>query len=411
MKFQPGKILILVVSIAFSVIIGELFLAIFLPQKTYRSAYKQAINCFEKSETTIFTLKPNCRMNLKVIDSDKDIITKLNSQGYRGSEFKLEKKPGVKRILVEGDSFILGWGVEDDSVISQVLQDKLKGDFEVINAGYAGGMGPDGYYLHIKNEGIKLQPDLVVFSIYVYNDFTDIADNDWIGVGSYGEPKKVYSNKLFVDKNGFLIPKNLPVIYKLPVLKNSHFAVLTYNLYKKISENTKWIYERVKFSIFKPDIPSGEARDSNLLGNYYSACVFGDYCHRRAIHLFEDVLSLIKASRDLVDSQYNDEKSHFAVMIIPADFQIKSKLSEKYKSDTGIPLSAASIADPNPQRRLREMLSYENIKYLDLLPIFRKQKEDLYFPTDGHWNAAGHKLAADALYNWIENNYADFSSN
>ena len=167
MKFQPGKILLLAVSLVFFLLVAEMATGKFRPQKTFSAAYNQAIKCFNKSDITIFALKPNCQMNLRVLDKDADVITRTNSLGYRGENFEIEKNEGEKRILVVGDSFILGWGVSDSEVLTQVLEEKLKDQYKIINAGYAGGMGPDGYYLHLKNYGMKLKPDLVIFLLFV----------------------------------------------------------------------------------------------------------------------------------------------------------------------------------------------------------------------------------------------------
>jgi hypothetical protein len=46
-------------------------------------------------------------------------------------------------------------------------------------------------------------------------------------------------------------------------------------------------------------------------------------------------------------------------------------------------------------------LSENGIIVLDNLPIFREhsmQGEQLTFKNDGHWNSAGHKLAAEMIY-------------
>ena len=65
---------------------------------------------------------------------------------------------------------------------------------------------------------------MTVFGVFVYNDFTDMGDDEWIGAGKYGEPKKVVSRKINVS-DGRLLPVDLPAIYKLPILKNSNLAV------------------------------------------------------------------------------------------------------------------------------------------------------------------------------------------
>ena len=47
------------------------------------------------------------------------------------------------------------------------------------------------------------------------------------------------------------------------------------------------------------------------------------------------------------------------------------------------------------------------IRYLDLTPRFMERAlkgEQLYFRIDGHWNAAGHRLAARTVYDYLVNN-------
>lgn len=42
----------------------------------------------------------------------------------------------------------------------------------------------------------------------------------------------------------------------------------------------------------------------------------------------------------------------------------------------------------------------KNIVYLDLLPIFKNEIENnnnVYFPSDGHWNQYGHEIVAKHL--------------
>lgn len=392
MKFQPGQFLVVTISILLFLFIAEMVLSRFYPQQTYSASYAHTVDCFKNSDYLIFEVKPNCKFKFRVFDKKEVIETQVNSEGLRDDEVEFTKKSGEKRIILIGDSFILGWSVADSDVSANILEQKLGKPWNVINAGYAGAMGPDGYFLYLKNKGIKLKPDLVTFSVYVYNDFEDINDNEWIGFGKYGEPEKLVSKKLYVDKNGVLLPRKMPLIYKLPGIKNSHLAVL-------VNKSLIRIIRRINRMI------NGEDRKENLL----SKCIFADKCTRETFSLYNDLLAVIKASRDLVDSNFKDGKIHFLVMIIPADFQINSNLKEKYKEDKGVPVNTTEIEKPNPQKRLKEMLIAEKITYLDLLPPFRNAKENLYYPTDGHWNAEGHKLAAEELYNWINKNYGNIS--
>ena len=46
---------------------------------------------------------------------------------------------------------------------------------------------------------------------------------------------------------------------------------------------------------------------------------------------------------------------------------------------------------------LSAVLGDMGVRYLDLFALFRSRPEELYFPTDSHWNGKGAALAADAI--------------
>ena len=151
-------------------------------------------------------------------------------------------------------------------------------------------------------------------------------------------------------------------------------------------------------------MPTGDAKDSSLPGVYMSMCIFKNNCHRKTLHLYTDLLSTILASKSLLQSESYDDKPHFVVLLIPAEFQIYPDTLYKYKSDDGIPPNSAAIENPNPQRRIKEMLDREKIPYIDLLPVFRKSKDRFYFVKDGHWNRKGHEVVAEEIVKWIKEN-------
>lgn len=397
------KVFFFLMSVLITLYIGEFLVSRFIPQKTYSAAYQKGYNCFAKSNVTVFTLKPNCTIPFSDYDTGEEKTAHINSFGYRGREFDSLKKPGEKRILLEGDSFILGFGVGDEDVVSKRLEILLP-NTTVINAGYAGGFGPDGYFLHLKNSGITLQPDITVFSVFVFNDLSDLADNEWIGVGPIGEPEMVVSKTTLVDDSGFLLPASLPLIYKIPIVRESNLGILASNGISNFSSFVKNRYERVKFALFPPVFPTGDARDSNLPGIYKSNCIFNDTCHRQTMRLYSDLYTTILASKKLVDNQFQDTKEHFIVLLIPVEFQLYPETYAKYQ-DSGIPKDIDKVENPNPQRRIKEMLEKEKIAYIDLLPIMRKNINRLYFVKDGHWNPEGHKVAAEALAEWIKKSF------
>jgi hypothetical protein len=61
---------------------------------------------------------------------------RINREGLRDREHSYERTNNTRRILVIGDSFAWGYGVEEDQRFSQLLETSL--GVEVINAGVSG---------------------------------------------------------------------------------------------------------------------------------------------------------------------------------------------------------------------------------------------------------------------------------
>ncbi len=119
------------------------------------------------------------------------VDVKINSHGQRDREIPVERTPGTGRIMMLGDSFILGWGVPFDETISKRLEKKFAADgrsVEVINAGvgnYNSIMEVE-YYL---TRGYKFHPDVVVLN-YTFND---------------AEPVPSYRDNNFFERNSELV--------------------------------------------------------------------------------------------------------------------------------------------------------------------------------------------------------------
>ena len=95
----------------------------------------------------------------------------VNSFGFRGPEVNQKKPEGVKRIAVLGDSWAFGWGVNQDEVVTTVVENMLnnfgKGKrFEVLNFSLF------GYNLQqeetvLKEKVLAFEPDIVIFAFNV----------------------------------------------------------------------------------------------------------------------------------------------------------------------------------------------------------------------------------------------------
>lgn len=75
-------------------------------------------------------------------------------------------------MLVLGDSFGWGFGVEQDERFSEILE-RRHPDWEIINASVSG-YGTDQQFLYLRERGLKLRPD-VVLVLFSSNDFAENA--------------------------------------------------------------------------------------------------------------------------------------------------------------------------------------------------------------------------------------------
>lgn len=112
-------------------------------------------------------------------DSEFSVTFDVNSKGLRGPETDYAKPANVKRILFVGDSFTLGYTVEDRDLFLRVLETDLRKNghaVEVLNGGCEG-WSTDQELAWLQDEGIKYRPDYVVLAPYLNDVFWNSQDH------------------------------------------------------------------------------------------------------------------------------------------------------------------------------------------------------------------------------------------
>jgi len=86
-----------------------------------------------------------------------------NAQGFRNrEEFTVQVPPNKVRIICSGDSFTIGYGVDDDHPWPQLLA-SMDNRFQAVNMGQAG-YGVDQMYLWYQRDGRPLEHDIHIFA-------------------------------------------------------------------------------------------------------------------------------------------------------------------------------------------------------------------------------------------------------
>jgi hypothetical protein len=188
MKINFRKISLVVFKILFGTLYfflaGEVFLRVFAPEPIlprYVCATSYGIRGNEPNRNYWHTT-PEYHINIQI-----------NSKGVRASEnIPYEKPDGVKRIVVLGDSFGIGYGVNLEDTFSNQMKIHLEDagiKCEIVNLSVSG-HGTSEQLITLKEQGFLYRPDLVLLAWHG----SDLADN-------------VRAN-LYQLKDGNLVQKN-----------------------------------------------------------------------------------------------------------------------------------------------------------------------------------------------------------
>ncbi len=325
------------------------------------------------------------RKNIRGVHNKKGSFSttfQTNSRGLRDKEYKLNKPDGVKRIVVLGDSFTWGYGVNDDEIYTERLESKLP-DTEVIN------LGVTAYNLrkefnYLKHEGLKYHPDMVIVG-FCLNDIC---------------PKDTNRDKRSLDSNANVSKETIP--------KQSNNEARSFKLLKYLKEHIiqksalcAFINDRintnkslVKFFAYlciKPPLTGFSKLDGNL-----------------APALLEYPNSLVE-SWETVKSELLQLKrftTDMGIRLIIAAIPSAQSIQDKTFEHT-IAFSVFETKDfdlDKPYRLLKDFTDDENIEIVIPVRAFRKIHKEgrmLYLTRDMHLNAAGHELLASVISDYL----------
>lgn len=345
----------------------------------------------------------------------------INARGLRDREIGYDNPKGALRILSLADSFGEALQVNLDQTyhkqLEGLLADSLGRPVEVINGG-VGGWGTDQEAIFYVAEGFRYQPKIVLLAFFVRNDTVNNYGPLEIARNGGSQQKEFFS----LSSTGELVPPPVGGETKAKaeyVVTNSQPQSSTQPdhspLFLPLADglwNWSALY-RVTVPYLR-DIPSVVQKlgSSGILGGegvvraghpttpvdlfvYQSP---PDAQFQAAWALTE---AIIKRLRDEVESR----GAKLAVVIVGAPEQVYPVEGERMlAANPG--LQGLTIDLELPNRRLNDFLAAEHIPHLDLLPVFRQAAAEpntppLHFRHDGHWTVAGHRLAAEAISEFL----------
>lgn len=317
------------------IIMAESAIRVFLPQ--WAPKREERVKFWSYSEILGWEHLPNQRGRFNHQDFSVDVV--INSQGIRDDEYSLNRTD-KKRMLVLGDSFGWGFGVEHQDRFSEILED-IHSDWEIINASVSG-YGTDQQFLFLKEKAIAFRPDVVLL-LFHNSDFGNNihAVDNW------------YYKPFFVVERGHLKLQNVPVPKSTTIQRFARFLMGRTYLGLRVCYCLKRLKTRV-VSLTRSMRPA--SREKNSMDEQRTYLV--------TYHLIKAMSKLSK-----------EEGAKFVLVSIPMNVEEREWIQKITKK--------------------------ENIPYLQLDKYFESMEGSTRFPHDYHWNVKGHAIAAKAIDDFL----------
>lgn len=330
---------------------------------------------------------------------------KTNSRGFRDSEWEQEKPAGTIRIAVLGDSFTEATQVAEEERFTELLEMHLSSKqpfrgkkIEVMNFGTSG-YGTAQQLMTWRHEVKPYNPDFVVLAFLTGNDIRNNSEK------LEGDPIRPY----FIEQSGQLIldesfrGEQLPTarLIGLKAASCSRVAQVAYAAFRGIRAKQK--LEQLKKS------SSAEAKvvELGLAEPGLSTWVYSEPEkdeHKTAWRVTEKLISQLNhevaqaGARLFVVSLTNAIQVHpnqksreqFAKLLGIDDVLYADQRIEQYCRQNGIPvLPLVPAMQAYAQQHSEFLHGFENTTL-----------------GQGHWNAAGHRVAGRLIGYWLEREFA-----
>ena len=299
-----------------------------------------------------------------------------NEAGHYDHAFLPSAARNKPTVLMIGDSFsasLVPHRYHFTTVSEQAL-----GDVEIYNMGVSG-IGPEEYLYLLSHEGLPLEPDAVIVNLFIGNDLS----NTRTGTGVSQSLKRWFDPG---NVRIWFLPQRLMLIAaerkraEADVFGKDPQQILTTKA--EIQAAYPWVLDH---RLEKPAL--SEDRYLEIAGwQIESSCPPHE---ERLRPLLEHLATMKRLCRDIP----------FAVMLIPAEYQVEDALWEAATTR----LTKGPYVKDAAQTQIRRWLEDAGIPCLDLLPALRAAKpfEDgnrhCYAARDTHFNTRGNQITAEQL--------------
>jgi hypothetical protein len=309
---------------------------------------------------------------------DFSYIQRVNNMGLRGADIQIKKSPDHYRVLMLGDSFTMGKGVNDNQTFSVHLEKSLNQRREIFNGKTVEVLnaGVDSYapilsFIQLTKDLEPLEPDMVVLNV----DVSDLVQ------------ETVYRKQAIYGSNGEIIgvpgeARNKQLNERISTWTDRHlyFTRLVFFYSNKLFDYKEFTVRRLvtqaNYEIAKHTL----AEDTDKREDQWR-------------NIFDSIWKMKKYC--------DDNGIKFILTIYPWGHQVNDKEWVPGR-DNMIP-RGATVSDKSVQR-YQEFAINNKIQLLNLFPLFRSYNGNsaLYFKYDNHMTSEGHRLMAEGFTQYLQ---------
>ena len=297
-----------------------------------------------------------------------DLRRPRNRLGFHDVEHG-EKKPGVTRIVLLGDSFVEAVAVGAQETVGRRLEHELNaGDrerYEVVSLG-RGGSGQRKQLRILRKLGPELAPDLVITLFLTSND---VADNSPELFRLRNQETRRYLRSS---------PPHLPAEDAIGLVFEAS-ALNRLIAYRMTRSRTRGLYRGIPV-------------DFLVLRESYDAT------WEKA---WNDTQGLLLQTRRAAESL----GARYAIVSAATPYGTRGEAGLRELIEAFPSMEELTWDLDKPDRRLSEFAASHDIPLLTLEPAFREQargaEHRFHWKYDGHWNTDGHRLAGALIADFV----------
>jgi len=383
-----ARLLLALVSTVLSLGVAELVARIALRPRPARTGEGTPIS--EMSSTLGWKTRPGGSQRIR--REDFEVTVSLNAFGLRGPDLPYEAAPGRRRLAIMGDSFAHGYYAEEPDTVRGLLGEALGGcGVDVLNAG-GPGYSSDQAWIYFDTEIRKYNPSEVVLLFY-YNDLQFNLET----TGTANREKPV-----FVEKDGRLevIPPPPAVPRRSERGERSAGAANPRRATPTFYHSALWAFAGARLERSRPDwsrslAAYGLAPELSLQppAEYLPFGPLDARERQRVEEMWKRTAAILRGFRDDVRAA----GAGFSVFYVPARFEVNDEawtfVQRRYEKER--PWDRQVV-----RTRFEALLSSLDIPLAEATSAFKAAETTsarAYLASDGHWNARGNEIAAEAL--------------